>query len=683
MSTRLRNLRRFLKGRINATPLFLPLVAVVGVLQGGVWMYVLCAVVLGLALVCYRPRIVLYCLLCMAVAALQQHRQSARQEAFEATVQESPVLEFECVVERLLSKSCVVQDVDSGLRFVLRADAIPWRAGDRLRVRAEVLPPRAVPMRGMFDSQSWLRSNGLAASVACIDATYLGHPFSWAAVLGVADEMRARLARRLMAHAEPGDARIQVLCALVLGDKTYSEPETVNEFRRGGCLHIFAVSGLHVGIISLLVYMLLRSILLRSRLRSCIVIVFSGLYVLMTGMSIPALRAWLMLSLLLLGRGLKRPVSMANIWAAAALMVLLAAPWQLFNAGFLLSFAVYAAICVGVKYGMACKPWLHPDSFIPKRIYTRGERLLLRADYSIRGVILVSLSAWLVALPITMAYFHTFNMYGVLTNIAITPLLLPLMLLGLLAMAFTAVPVIGAVVHTAALYGAGVLLGVVGMFADIPSAYLPHAEPQEPDAFMLLGGGYGQSVCILGNHGAVMMSGTEQTARFCAVPAAFHAGFTPALLLDVCKDKDDAATAAVFADFFRDIRCIKAYAEQDKIVAYDTPAGRFTLIPPPPDINPVPQHNLSPIIHWQGLKRSVLYIGDASLLTLERVPPAFLAVDYVICGYNKGVPVPLSEVSQLMPTAQLILLPSAAASSESHTMPASMRVTESAPLIIP
>lgn len=683
MRNKLIKWRKAVRGRLNATPLFLPLAAVVGVVLGGVWSYILSLAALLAAVVCGRFRIALYCLLGMAVVGLQEHRAAMRLEVLENRLQESPVIEVQGVVERTLSKSCILRDDDTGLRFVLRAEEVPWRAGDCLRVRAQVLPERAVPVEGMFDFRNWLRSNGLAASVACIDVHYLGHPFSWAAVIGVADEMRARLAHLLMAPAEPKDARAQVLCALVLGDKTYSDSETINEFRRGGCLHIFAVSGLHVGIVALLVHMLLRKLLLRSRLRSGIVIVFSGVYVLMTGMSIPALRAWLMLTLLLLGRELKRPVSMANIWCAAALLVLLAAPWQLQNAGFLLSFAVYAAICVGVRYGMACKPWVHPDPFIPKRIYTRYERWLLRADLSLRGVVIVSLSAWLAALPITMLYFHTFNMYGVLTNIAITPLLLPLMLVGILALVLSAVPMVGAAVHTLALHGAGLLLGVVGAFADMPAAYLPYCRPQNPQSLMVLGGGYGQSVCVLGNPGAVIVNGMEQTARFCAEPAAFHSGFSPVLLLDVRKDKDDAATYAVLADSFRGIRCINAYEFANEWAVYETPAGRFTLISPPQDINPSPAENHAPIIHWQGITRSVLYIGDASLLTLERVPHRYLAVDYVICGYNTGLPIPLARLTELMPSARLILLPSAAAYPEVDLPQAVMRVSETAPLLIP
>ncbi len=683
MQSKLRQWKKIVRGRLNTTPLFLPLMAVVGVVLGGVWLYLLSFAALMSAVFCGRIRIVVYCLLSMAVAALQEHRATLRQQEFEAGLQESPVIGLQGVVERTFSKSCILRDEQTGVRIVLRADEMPWRAGDCLRVRAQVLPERVVPVEGMFDSPNWLRSNGLAASAACIDAQYLGHPFSWAAVIGVADEMRAWLAHLLMAPTEPGDARAHVLCALVLGDKTYSEPETINEFRRGGCLHIFAVSGLHVGIVALLVHMLLRKILLHSRMRSGIVIVFSGLYVLMTGMSVPALRAWLMLALLLMGRELKLPVCMANIWCAAALLVLTVAPWQLQNAGFLLSFAVYAAICVGVRYGMGCKPWVHPDPFIPKRIYTRYERWLLRADLSLRGVVIVSLCAWLVALPITMHYFHTFNMYGVLTNIVITPLLLPLMLLGILALVLTAVPVVGAAVHAMALHGAGLLLGVVGAFADIPAAYLPHCSPQNPQALMVLDAGYGQSVCLLGNPGVVIVNGMEQTARFCAEPAAFHSGFSPVLLLDVCKDKDDGATFAVLADSFRGLRCIHAYDLANELTTYETPSGRFTLVPPPQDINPSPAENYAPIIHWQSEGRSVLYVGDASLLTWERVPPQYLASDYVICGYNPGLPVPVARFAEQMPAAQLILLPSAAAYPESSLPQDAIWVSEEAPLFIP
>lgn len=70
--------------------------------------------------------------------------------------------------------------------------------------------------------------------------------------------------------------------------------------------------------------------------------------------------------------------------------------------------------------------------------------------------------------------------------------------------------------------------------------------------------------------------------------------------------------------------------------------------------------NANPIVLWEGKARRVLYVGDASLLTFERIPETLLNADTVICGRNPALPVTPRDVAAVLPSAQIILLPSAA-----------------------
>ena len=655
MGQGLSTVRHALRRCILAAPLFLLLVAVCGVLWGGyyVWLsWAACAV----SVVCGRWRVLIAALLCMAVAYLHLQKLEQESDAFFQRAESSAPLTVEGTVERALTNGCVLQDDATGARIVLRGEHARFEAGARIRAAIEVLPADAAPIKGMYDSQAWLCSQGLAAAAYCTESEYLNHPFSVAAVRGLADKARACLATRLIPAAYRDDPRAQVLSALVLGDKSYSDPETVNTFKRGGCLHIFAVSGLHVGIIAGIVYFILSRFMLRSRLRTVLLLLITALYVGMTGLAVPALRAFLMLVLLMLGRELRRPVSMANIWAAAALLILLSSPWQIHNAGFLLSFAVYGAIGIGVRYGMSPGAWLRPDAFVPPRIYNKRERFLVQADLWLRGVVIVSVSAWLVALPITMGYFHSFNLYGVILNIIITPLLMPTMLCGLLSL----LPWVGSYLHGVALTCAGALLGTVGLFADLPSAYLPVQAPRGADALMVYHTGYGDSFCVLGNPGVLINCGSDKTARFATEPALFHSGFRPSVLVLTQKRASCSGGKHVMAHSLPHLQVIEAWCIKDDIRVYETSAGTVAIIFPGSELNRTPVQNATPIVLWEGANRSVLYVGDASLLTFERIPATLLQADTVICGRNPALPVTPRDVAELLPAAQIILLPSAA-----------------------
>ena len=70
--------------------------------------------------------------------------------------------------------------------------------------------------------------------------------------------LRERAASLLREGAPPDDEARQVLVSAVLGDKTDARPETMAKFLESGCMHVFAVSGMHVGVAAMLVLGMLR-----------------------------------------------------------------------------------------------------------------------------------------------------------------------------------------------------------------------------------------------------------------------------------------------------------------------------------------------------------------------------------------------------------------------------------------
>ncbi len=669
------------------TPLALPLVGVVAVLLGGYGWTVL-SVAAALAAVLRLWRIMVCVLLCSFIAALHEGlRQRDAARALEAWSQQDAVA-FEGTVVDMLGRGCLVRAGEWGVTVALRGEDIPCREGDRVRVLAaprEVEPP---PVRGMFDRAAWMRSRGIALEADFIRGERLGHPFSWAALRGCATGIRHALAERLMPPGSEDDPRRQVLCALVLGARELAEPGTMLPFRRGGTLHAFAVSGMHVVMLAGLLWALLRVLRVHPATGRVLQLGVLGFYVVVTGFSVPAVRAYLMLATLLVGLSLRRRVGLANSWCFAALLILLVEPWQLYSAGFLLSFAIYAAICIGVRFCLRETSWFGPDALIPPRIYTRRERCLRRADDAVRALILVSLVAYVVSLPLCAWLFHTLTPWSFATNIAIAPLVPLVMFSGIGLMALGGIPVLGSAATWLALRSAGLLLAVSTWFGYWPGAYLAALPPQPAQAGMVLGTGYGGSTCVLGNPGLVIDCGNEVTAALQVEPALFHAGYQPASLLLSRETKSCGGGADVLRTSWPGLQLLRAEELGPHPLQLEGKAGRYTLYLPPVELPRRPAANAAPIVRWEMPDgRRLLYVGDASRSTWEELPPAARQADILILGRNPKQPLDAPELLHEVGARLILLLPSAAGSllRAEHAPPGGqlIRVGEGQPISLP
>lgn len=668
--------RRGLRYRFLRSPLLLPTLAVLGALGGDLW-WMLSLVAILLAGVIGLYRILLMSLLCALLAALQLADWREDAAALQTALKKNEVVTLTGTVERELSRGCILA-TETGERTVIRGE-MPWKMGDVIRVTGSSLPVKSPPVKGMFDAASWLESRGAAVQLAYVRGEWLGHPFSWASFLGRAQECRRSLAARLMPPGTEADERRQVLCALVLGDKTQAEEETLTVFRRGGCLHAFAVSGLHVGLVAGLVWLLLRNLRflrLHPRAARLVLLLTVALYVWMTGAEIPAQRAFLMLAVVVGGQMLLRPVSLLNTLCFAALVILLPQPWQLHNAGFQLSFAVYLAICAGVRLSLRDHAWCSPDCYIPSRILSEGELRWVRLELGARGVVIVSLCAWLASLPVTMAQFHAFNSYSFLTNMALAPLLPLVMGAGMLWLAVGWLPVLGTLMEPLALTTSGWMVSIVSFFAAWPGAYLPDVPPAPPESAMILSTGYGGSVCVLGNPGLVVDTGTEATARFQTEPALFHAGYSPALALISRSTRSADGGLNLFCRTWPRMGVIRAAELGNRICSFRTEAGEFRLYPPPPELPRSPSANEAPIISWTRGAQRLLYIGDASWETFAAIPPEERCAGTLILGYNPRQPIEDAEELQQTGASRVILLPSAGKSSLPEELPASVECVQ-------
>lgn len=641
-------LRRFILG----SPLFLPLVAVLGAIPGG-WWCVVPGMAVVLAGVCRLWRIACCVLLCALLAGLHTGLVEKKSAELRERVEELEVVELRGTVERVLQRGYVLNTGWNGARVVLRGKSLST-PGDVVQVRAARQELRLPGIPGVFNPETWMRGQGYAVSLDLVEEQKLGKPLSLRTVQHWGLMLREKLAARLMPPGTATDPARQVLCSLVLGDKSGAEAETMEAFRYGGCLHAFAVSGLHVGLVSGIFWLLFRMLRVRPVVIRPLILAVVGMYVLMTGCAVPAIRAYLMLAVLLCGYMLQRRVRLLNTWSFAALLILLADPSQLYNAGFLLSFGVYAVLCLALALCLEEKAWFGPDDYIPVTFLTPWEQRCRHLELCIRGAVIVSLSAWLVSVPITLAFFHSANTTGFLTNIVITPILPVVMFCGLLHLCLGGIPWLGVVSGWLAQKSALALLSVVAWFAELPYAYLPAQQPAPLSSLLVQGTNYGGSFTMLGNHGLLIDCGNGFTAEMKTIPTLFHAGYTPAVLLITSPAAKNGGGVDVLLRKWPELRVIHANELPPGGCTFETQAGKYTVFMPPMDASRRPASHHCPIVLWESPEGTVLHVGDAAYGTYAAMPESALFADITILGKNPCAPVPVPE------NGRSILLPNRA-----------------------
>lgn len=618
-------------------PLLLPLIAVIGGILGS-WWWGLAALAFLAAAVLRLWRILTAVVLCGMLAGLHGYALQQSHARINDQIEQSDLVVLQGTVEKTLRKGFVLGNGLLEPSVLIRGDN-DLSVGDKVRILAEPSEALGASIPGLFNAENWKRGLGIAAEFHLVRIEERSRPFSHHTLRAWGLAVRESLANRLMPAGTEAESARQILCALVLGARERAEEEVLDEFRRGGCLHAFAVSGLHVGLFSAILLGLLRLCRTGPGVARWLVLLGVGAYVLMTGASVPALRAYLLLVVMLGALILRRRFQPLNTWCFAALLVLLIAPHQLFNAGFQLSFAVYGALCIGLHICMKEAPWFSPDPYIPLRLLNRWERAYRNLDFWFRGVMIVSLSAWIVATPITILCFHTFNTWSVLTNTAITPILPVVMCSGLVHLALGWVPGVGLLTDWLAVKSAGVLLAVVSFFGSWPAAWLPATAPAEKQELLVVGCGFGQSFAALGNPGLVINPGNAANVQFRTYPALFHSGFSPAVILQTRPGKNYSQGAEQLHALFPESNILRVNELKPQGMSVRTGAGVYTFYPPSSTFPHRPADNRLPIIRWQGEDgMSVLYVGNAPAEILHRMPPEVRRADVLILGENAVYP---------------------------------------------
>lgn len=142
----------------------------------------------------------------------------------------------------------------------------------------------------------------------------------------------------------PNNPHGTLACAIILGDSRLIENSEIKSFQEAGVLHLFAVSGLHVGFMYLLVRQICSILFFKNIFCELFGIISAGIYVMVVGFPDSAIRAWLMLFLFLLFSVLQRKKNSMNSLLVSGLIILFIENESLFSVGFQMSYTIVTGI---------------------------------------------------------------------------------------------------------------------------------------------------------------------------------------------------------------------------------------------------------------------------------------------------------------------------------------------------
>lgn len=344
--------------------------------------------------------------------------------------------------------------IDGKVALTAWSKGTSGKAGDTLSATAEFSRPQPSLYYGGFNARSWYMMNGIRF------IAYAAKPNVTAAARG---ETIFDLPGRARQYAEdvlnkylsPDNASL--VAALLSGDTSGISSETKRDFIDLGLAHLLAVSGLNISLTAGAVWLLCRKLKIPMPISLFLSFAVMAAYVLFAGLTPSVMRAAVMWLVMMSGLAAARRYDPLSSLSAAAIIILVLNPLDLFSAGFQLSFAATAAMFLWVA------PMLR---HVPEKKWMK----------SFAGAVGVTVCVTLLALPLILNYFNNISLISPLANLVLVPASFVMQLAG------TVLLFVGFIPDVAALLG-GMLNGYASIYLHNvtmltwSSSALPAATP--------------------------------------------------------------------------------------------------------------------------------------------------------------------------------------------------------------
>jgi competence protein ComEC len=379
--------------------------------------------------------------------------------------------------------------------------------GDRVRLRAIIRPFKNFNNPGGFDYRQYMADQNIWAAVYTSGKQVKKAPPS-AQKPGFQNQIhRLRIRLDKTVSSIGADDAGAVLSALVVGKRHRISPELQESFNRAGVSHLLAISGLHMGIISVCAFMVLKWMISRFRiflytglafkLAAMLTLVPVICYAMLSGFSPSTQRAVVMIAIFLTAIARAAPYHRVNTLAVAAFVICTIHPPGIFSVSFQLSFAAVSAIFYGIY--LFFKPGGGP------------EKKVLRVIGRIKNFMLISVFAIAGTLPLVMHHFQQASFLGVIANLILVPwigfMVVPLGLAG--AMIFPVSGTLAVWLLAFAHWLLGPAISLIKMMADSPVGAFETFSPTVPEVICAYG--------LLAGLGLIWRGKTTGIRKFAAI----------------------------------------------------------------------------------------------------------------------------------------------------------------------
>jgi len=294
-------------------------------------------------------------------------------------------------------------------RALVRCDEI--RDGDRwVKTFGTLVRIEGPSNPGQYDFSRHYRRQRILASLYCFNGRAItvlksgGYRFI--------SNLRTRLDRLAWQYLPPEQASLT--SAILLGNREQVDVGRRDEFLKTGTVHLLAISGLHVGILAGLMYVLFKAGWLGRSKCLLLTMVFVIFYAWLVEFRPPVVRATIFIVLFCLARLFGRTGQAFNILALAALMVLMLNPTDLFSLGAQLSFLAVAAITFGKDWIFASDT--DPLDQVVLATRSRWQKWWASLRRGFRAAFVVSGLVWLISIPLVACKFHVLSPVGLIVN---------------------------------------------------------------------------------------------------------------------------------------------------------------------------------------------------------------------------------------------------------------------------
>jgi competence protein ComEC len=285
--------------------------------------------------------------------------------------------------------------------------------GDRIRIlETKLSTPRSFKNPGSFDIKRYYERQGIYATGFAPGKEWIisfGKDEHSNFFVHSVDRLRVKFGNFVRNKAP--SPRSEIISAITIGDQSGVPPDLRNQFSEAGIAHLLSISGLHVGAVAIVFYVLIKWILKRSeflllrfqvpRLAAALTIIPILIYTAVAGFETPVVRAFIMATVYLISIVIGREENRLNTLSVSAFIILLWHPWALFELSFQLSFISVLGI-------------LFMHKFYPLRLNTLKDKIL--------SSVKTTIAASFATLPLIINSFGVLPVISIPANLIFVPL---------------------------------------------------------------------------------------------------------------------------------------------------------------------------------------------------------------------------------------------------------------------